>query len=222
MRTVLPKKRLVAIADDHTLLRSALAKLISTFDNYSILFEAANGKEVKAHITNHAIPDILLLDVNMPVLDGYETAKWLTALHPQIRILALSMYSDEKTIIKMLRLGAKGYILKSIDPDELKNALDSVCDKGFYFSDEISSKIITGLNKQVDVEPVEKIHFTQKEKDFLQLICSELTYKEIAAKMFVSVRSVEDYRNALFEKLNVRTRVSLVLYAIKHGLVDLK
>jgi two-component system invasion response regulator UvrY len=213
------KKIQVAIADDHTLLRKALAKLIGSFDNYSVVFEADNGKGVKAKIAQHIIPDIVLLDVNMPGMDGYETAHWLFANYPQIRVLALSMFSDERTIIKMLRLGAKGYILKNIDPDELKKALDSVMKKNFYLSEYISGKIISGLHKDLD-KPEEQIILTDKEREFLHLICSEITYKDIALKMFVSPRTVDDYRNTLFEKLKVKSRVGLVMYAMRNGLED--
>ena len=209
----------VAIADDHTLLRKALGKLINSFDNYMVLFEADNGKEIKNQIAQHIVPDLVLLDVNMPEMDGFETAGWLNKNYPKIKILALSMFSDEKTIIKMLRMGAKGYILKNIDPDELKNALDSVMKKNFYLSEYISGKIISGLHKDVDrIEDPEPL--TPREKDFLRLICSEITYKDIAAKMYVSPRTVDEYRNSLFEKLKVKSRVGLVMYAIRNGLVD--
>jgi DNA-binding NarL/FixJ family response regulator len=209
----------VAIADDHTLLRKALGKLINSFDNYMVLFEADNGKEIKNQIAQHNVPDLVLLDVNMPEMDGFETASWLNKNYPKIKILALSMFSDEKTIIKMLRMGAKGYILKNIDPDELKNALDSVKKKNFYLSEYISGKIISGLHKDVDrIEDPEPL--TPREKDFLRLICSEITYKDIAAKMYVSPRTVDEYRNSLFEKLKVKSRVGLVMYAIRNGLVD--
>lgn len=209
----------VAIADDHTLLRKALGKLINSFDDYMVLFEADNGKEIKNKISQHIVPDLVLLDVNMPEMDGFETAGWLNKNYPKIKILALSMFSDEKTIIKMLRMGAKGYILKNIDPDELKNALDSVMKKNFYLSEYISGKIISGLHKDVDrMEDPEPL--TPREKDFLRLICSEITYKDIAAKMYVSPRTVDEYRNSLFEKLKVKSRVGLVMYAIRNGLVD--
>jgi len=198
------KKIQVAIADDHTLLRKALAKLVTSFENYAVLFEADNGKEIKNKISQHIIPDVVLLDVNMPEMDGYETASWLFKNHPQIKVLALSMFSDEKTIIKMLRLGAKGYILKNIDPEELKNALDSVVKKNFYLSEYISGKIISGLHKDVDRQE-DPVYLTDKEKDFLKLICSEITYKDIAAKMYVSPRTIDEYRNHLFEKLKVKT-----------------
>jgi two-component system, NarL family, invasion response regulator UvrY len=209
----------VAIADDHTLLRSALARLIGTFDNYAILFEAENGKAVKTKLTQHIIPDVLLLDVNMPGMDGYETVKWMYQNYPQVKVLALSMYSDEKTIIKMLRLGAKGYILKNIEPDELKNALDSVIRKSFYLSDHISGKIVSGLNRDEGKEESEVV-LTEKETEFLRHLCAEITYKEIASKMFVSPRTVDEYRNHLFDKLKVKSRVGLVIYAMRHGLVE--
>ena len=215
----LNKQIQVAIADDHTLLRKALAKLVSSFEDYTVLFEADNGKEIKKKINEHMVPDLVLLDVNMPEMDGFETAAWLNKNYPKIKILALSMFSDERTIIRMLRQGARGYIMKNIDPEELKRALDSVVKKNFYLSEEISGKIISGLHKDVD-KAEEPASLTQREKDFLRYICSEITYKDIAAKMFVSPRTVDEYRNSLFEKLKVRSRVGLVMYAIRNGLVE--
>ena len=197
------KQILVAIADDHTLLRKALAKLVGSFENYSVLFEADNGKEIKKKINEHLVPDLVLLDVNMPEMDGFETAGWLNKNYPKIKVLALSMFSDERTIIRMLRQGARGYIMKNIDPEELKNALDSVMKKNFYLSEEISGKIISGLNK--DIDKTEEVPvLTQRERDFLRHICSEITYKDIAAKMYVSPRTVDEYRNSLFEKLKLK------------------
>jgi two-component system, NarL family, invasion response regulator UvrY len=213
------KKIQVAIVDDHNLLRKALAKLISSFENYAVLFEGNSGKEIKARIALQVIPDIILLDVNMPDMDGYETVRWLNKNYPQVKVLALSMFSDETTIIRMLRLGAKGYILKNIEPEELKLALDSIMKKDFYLSDYISGKIISGLHKDLG-NPDEQIILSDKEKEFLRLVCSELTYKDIADKMFISHRTVDNYRNVLFDKLKVRSRVGLVMYAIKNGLAE--
>jgi two-component system invasion response regulator UvrY len=213
------KKIQVAIVDDHNLLRKALAKLISSFENYSVLFEGDSGKEIKSKIALQVVPDIILLDVNMPDMDGYETVRWLNKNYPQVKVLALSMFSDETTIIRMLRLGAKGYILKNIEPEELKLALDSIMKKDFYLSDYISGKIISGLHKDLG-NPDEQIALSEKEKEFLRLVCSELTYKDIADKMYISHRTVDNYRNVLFEKLKVRSRVGLVMYAIKNGLAE--
>jgi two-component system, NarL family, invasion response regulator UvrY len=213
------KKVQVGIVDDHNLLRKALGKLISSFENYSVLFEGDSGKELKTKITQHVIPDIILLDVNMPDMDGYETVRWLNKNYPQVKVLALSMFSDETTIIRMLRLGAKGYILKNIEPEELKEALDSIMKKDFYLSEYISGKIISGLHKDLG-NPDEQIPLSDKEKEFLRLVCSELTYKDIADKMYISHRTVDNYRNVLFEKLKVRSRVGLVMYAIKNGIAE--
>lgn len=213
------KKILVAVADDHSLLRNALARLIGSFENYQVIFEADNGKDVKEKLSKHVIPDIILLDVNMPESDGYETARWIYKNYPQVKVLALSMFSDEGTIIRMLRLGAKGYIMKNADPEELKLALDSVLKKDFYLSEYISGKIISGLHKDIDM-PEEPVSLNEKDREFLRWVCTELTYKDIAAKMFVSPRTVDDYRNSLFEKLKVKTRIGLVLYAIRNGLVE--
>ncbi len=213
------KKTTVAIADDHSLLRNALAKLINTFEGYSIIIEADNGKDLRNKIMQNVLPDIVLLDVNMPEMDGFETTQWLHRSYPQIKILALSMLSDERTIIKMFRLGAKGYLLKNTDPEELKQALDSLMNKDVYLSEYVSGKLVSGLHQ--DAEPVSKeVVLNEKEREFLRWTCSELSYKDIAEKMFVSPRTVDDYRQSLFNKLKVHSRVGLVMYAIKNGIVE--
>jgi DNA-binding NarL/FixJ family response regulator len=214
------KKIQVAVADDHSLLRSALAKLINSFENYTVLFEADNGREIKDKLSKHIIPDVVLLDVNMPDMDGYETAQYLHKNYPQVKVLALSMFSDENIIIRMLKLGAKGYILKNAEPEELREALDSVLKKDFYLSEYISGKIVSGLNKDLD-RPKENMELSDKEKELLKYMCSELSYKDIAGKMFVSPRTLDDYRNNIFEKTKVKTRVGLVIYAIRNGLVEI-
>lgn len=214
------KKIQVAIADDHSLLRNALAKLIGTFEGYTVIFEADNGKDLRNKIMQNVVPDIVLLDINMPEMDGFETTQWLHKTYPHIRILALSMLSDEKTIIKMFRLGAKGYLLKNTDPAELKQALDSIVDKNVYLSEYVSGKLVMGLHQEA--EPTSKeVVLQEKEREFLRWVCSELSYKEIAEKMFLSPRTIDDYRQSLFNKLKVHSRVGLVMYAIKNGIVDI-
>lgn len=213
------KKIQVAIADDHSLLRNALAKLINTFEGYTVIMEADNGKDLRAKIMQHLVPDLVLLDVNMPEMDGFETTQWLHKNYPHIKILALSMLSDEKTIIKMFRLGAKGYLLKNTDPGELKEALDSIIDKNVYLSEYVSGKLVSGLHQEA--EPTGKeIVLQEKEREFLRWACSELSYKDIAEKMYLSPRTIDDYRQSLFNKLKVHSRVGLVMYAIKNGIVE--
>jgi len=162
-------------------------------------------------------PSFLFLDNMLPDGSGLDFIPFVKKNYPQVKVLALSMFSDENTIIRMLCLGAKGYILKNIEPEELKLALDSIMKKDFYLSDYISGKIISGLHKDLG-NPDDQIALSEKEKEFLRLVCSELTYKDIAEKMFVSHRTVDNYRNTLFEKLKVRSRVGLVMYAIRQGL----
>jgi len=214
------KKIEVAIADDHILLRKALVRLINSFEEYTVIFEADNGKELRTKIQQHIIPDIVLLDVNMPEMNGFETTQWLHKHHPHIRVLVLSMLSDERTIIKMFRHGAKGYLLKNADPDEFKFALDSIMQKGTYLSEYVSGKLITGLHNDTDREEGQ-IVLNEKEREFLNWTCSELAYREIAEKMNLSARTIDDYRNHLFEKLKVHSRVGLVMYAIKNGIVEI-
>lgn len=214
------KKIKVAIADDHILLRKALANLINTFPGYEVIIEADNGKELKNSIQQHLIPEIALVDVSMPEMDGYEITQWLRKNHPYIKVLVLSMMSDERTIIKMFRLGAKGYLLKNTDPAELKEAFDSVINKDVYLSEYVSGKLVSGLHHDTDPEPQEVV-LNEKERDFLRWACTELSYREIAEKMYLSARTVDDYRQSLFNRLKVHSRVGLVIYAIKNGIAEI-
>ncbi|MEO6314654.1 MAG: response regulator transcription factor [Chitinophagaceae bacterium] len=216
----MPRKYKIAIADDHILVRKALTRLINSFEGYTIFFEVDNGTELKKKILDTGMPDIVLMDINMPNGNGYDTTAWLHRNYPYIKVLALSMLSDEAVIIKILKLGAKGYILKTMEPEELKNALDAVIKNDFYLPEIISGKIISGLQHNVD-EDKKEIVLSDKEKRFLHLLASEMTYKEIAAKMSVSSRMIDGYKAALCERFEVKTRVGLVMYAVKNKLLEI-
>jgi DNA-binding NarL/FixJ family response regulator len=211
----------VVLVDDHVLLRNGLANLIRSFGEYAVLFEAGNGHDFIRQLKPRALPDIVLLDINMPEMDGYETAGWIKRHHPEIKILALSMYDTDNSIIRMLKNGVKGYILKDSDPAELKMALESVINKGFYYSEMVTGKLIHTINT-LDIPDYQTRHvltLNDRELEFLKLACTECTYKEIAEQMYLSPRTIDGYRDTLFEKLNVKTRVGLVLYAIRNGIV---
>jgi two-component system, NarL family, invasion response regulator UvrY len=214
------RKIKVIIADDHVLMRNALSRLVGTLEGYEVLAEADNGRDLKNKILQHLVPDIVLLDVNMPEMDGFQTTQWLHKNYPHIRVLVLSMLSDERTIIKMFRLGAKGYLLKNTDPDELKKALDAIVAKNVYLSEYVSGKLVSGLNKYAELDE-KPVFLNEREKEFLRWVCSELSYKDIAEKMNLSPRTVDDYRQTLFTKLKVHSRVGLVLYAIRNALVEI-
>jgi len=212
----------LVLIDDHTLLRNGLASLVRSL-GHTVLFEADNGKDFIEKLKPQYLPDVILLDINMPEMDGYETAKWVKLKYPKIKILALSMYDDENSIIRMLRCGARGYILKDSEPAELKEAIESLIHKGYHHSELVSGKLIQAINGIDEEETGLKklVALNEREIDFLKYTCTELTYKEIADKMFVSPRTIDGYRDALFEKLKVKTRVGLAIYAIKNGVVNL-
>jgi two-component system, NarL family, invasion response regulator UvrY len=213
-------KATVALVDDHVLLRNGLSGLIKEL-GYTVLFEASNGDDFIEKLKSNAAPDIVLLDINMPKKDGYETSIWLKRNHPNVKVLALSMYDDENAIIRMLKNGARGYILKDAEPEELKAALSAVLTKGFHYSDMVTSRLIHTINTLDEPESETKnlLGLMEREIEFLKLAATEMTYKEIAEQMKLSPRTIDGYREALFEKLNVKNRVGLVLFAIKHGIV---
>jgi two-component system invasion response regulator UvrY len=212
----------IVLTDDHSLLRNGLAELVKS-QGHTVLFEADNGKDFMAKLDPKSLPHLVLMDINMPEMDGFETTQWLKQNHPQVQVLALSMYDNETSIIRMLKCGAKGYILKDSEPAELKAAIDDILTKGFYYSELVSGKLMHAINKMDDDTDGLKnlVPLNDRETDFLKYACTEMTYKEIADKMFVSPRTIDGYRDALFEKLKLKTRVGLVMYAIKNGIVNI-
>ena len=206
----------IVIVDDHLLIAKALTGIIENFKQFNVLYECENGKllqEKMQHKKN--VPDIILLDISMPVMDGFETAGWLTEKHPEVLIIALSMQDNEQSLIKMVKAGAKGYLLKNVHPLELEKALNGLVKNGSYYPDWAASKVFASLAKTET--PKSNIPITEREKEFLQYSITEMTYKQIAEKMFCSPRTVESYRDSLFEKLDLKTRVGLAVFAIKNG-----
>lgn len=201
----------IVIVDDHTLFRNGVAGLMNEFDELEVVFEAENGQQMQYALAKHSLPDVVLMDINMPVMDGYDATAWLKKNYPQIKVLALSMFEDDKAVIRMIKCGASGYVLKESKPGELLDAIKTIHTKGVYINDMVSGKLIRSV-----VDDEEGPDFTKKELEFLRLCCSELTYKEIADKLFVSPRTVDNYREALFLKLNLKSRTGLVLYAIQN------
>jgi DNA-binding NarL/FixJ family response regulator len=216
-------KKYIAVVDDHIMFRRGLIHLINLFPDYKVLLDADNGKDLISKLIPSALPEIILLDINMPEMDGYSTARWLKANHPSIKVLALSMLDSETSIIKMIQNGARGYILKDAETEELKLAFKEVLEKGYYYNEIVSRKLLQSINELVN-ERKDKTGYrniSEKELQFLKLACSEKTYREIAAEMYLSERTIDGYRETLFKKFNTASRVGLVIYAIKNGLVSL-
>ncbi len=213
----------VVLVDDHALLRNGLASLITNL-GYKVLYECSNGKQLVDKVDKNDLPDLILMDINMPEMDGFETAGWLKKNYPLINVIALSMYDDEISIIRMIKNGARGYILKDTNPNELKEAIESVMSKGFYYSDLVSGRLVRSIRDDDEDENNNRklvMGLNERLIEFLKLAATEMTYKEIAEKMHVSPRTVDGYRDELFERLNVKSRVGLVLFAIKNGIVHM-
>jgi len=206
----------IVLVDDHRLFRSGIAALINKLPQYSILFEASDGDELMRKLTPKLKPDILLLDINMPKKNGIVTAEWIRDAYPDVKVIVLSMFEDAEKVLQMVKLGVKGYLLKDAEPAEFENALKKVADGEVYYPDFVTRHLVQNFNNQF-----EKIKLNNREIEFLKLAGSELTYKEIADQMCISVRTVDGYRDQLFEKLQIKSRVGLVLYAIKNKLIEL-
>ncbi len=214
----LSKKISIAIADDHVMLRIGLVKLLTIHGNYHSLFDVDGGTEVMDELKKHKIPDVLILDVSMAGKNGPETTAWVTKHYPQVKILALSMSHDEHTILTMIQAGAKGYVTKNCEPEKLVEAINTLYRNGVYLPESLSLKLFSGIQKNILSADTRIPVLNEKEKTFLTLLCQELSYKEIAEKMFLSPRTIDDYRKKLTKKLNVRGKSGLVVYAMNNGL----
>ncbi len=211
------KKKTIVIVDDHLLFAQSLESLISKLEEYEVLAILKNGKELtQYYLHKRRIPDLILLDVKMPVMDGVQTMQWLKENQPDQKVLALTMEDDEETIIRMLRAGAKGYLLKDIHPENFEFAMKMVIEQGFYYSGKIETALRHSEQFDHKINLEEKL--TDKERVFLKWACSELTYKDIAGEMGLSPKTVENYRETVFKKLEVKTRVGLVIYCMKNKL----
>ena len=208
----------IALVDDHIMLRKSLGLLLNRFPEFEVIFEADNGEHFIQQLTKNELPEIVLMDVNMPIMNGVAATRWLKQQYPKIKVIALSMLKNEMVLIRMLKNGARGYLLKDSEPDELQSALHQVHQKGFYYSELIAPGLKICTQPAV---PDPDCMLTEKELVFLQYTCTEKSHKQIASEMQVSPRTVDGYRDALFRKLGVTSRVGMVMYAIKNEIVVL-
>lgn len=206
----------VAIVDDHALIREAVSSIISVHPNFKLVLEARHGKDLLAQLeTIEKLPDICITDINMPMMNGYETCLALKAKHAKIKVIALSMLTDNSAIIKMLNSGMDGYLHKDISPDDLINALTMLNTEGFYYPQNIYQFIFKALQDK----DKKNLDFTSDEIRFLQECCKEKTYKEIAIDMDTTTRAIEWLRDSMFKKLDVNSRTGLVMASMRLGVL---
>ena len=210
----------VCIVDDHNLFRKAIINLIKTFPRVGEVTEAANGKDFIDHYKNK-LPDVVLLDLEMPKMSGVEAAEFLMPNYPDLKIIVLTQHDSEKYMLHMLELGVHSFLLKNANPDELENAIYSVVDKGFYHNDLLSSVIRRSIQaKFKGKRPQFEIILSDREIEVVRHICQELTHKEIASKLSISEFTVRNHHRKILHKLGLKKTIGLVRYAYEHGMME--
>lgn len=214
----------VGIVDDHLLYRKSMSLLINSFKNIKTVLVAENGKDFLEKIAHNPI-DVVLLDIQMPVMNGYQTCEKILELYPDIKILIVSQLSTKESIHKVIELGAHGYFTKNSDPEQLENAIRSINDKGFYFGVElglvIKEAMLWDKNNLKDFEKEINV-FSDRELQIIKMICKEKKSKEIAKLLFINVRTVDSHRKNIMDKSNTKNFVGVILYALKNNLIEIE
>ena len=211
----------VAIADDHKIFRKGVILSLRPYSNIKFVQEAENGEELLAGLAESA-PDVILMDLRMPLKDGIETTKIVSKQYPNIYVLVLSMNDDERFVSHLMENGANGYLLKNAEPQEIRRAIMDVCEKGYYLNNFVNRILIKKAHTKQKALPSlnNEITISDKEKDVLQYICMEFTAQEIAQKMNISPRTVEAIKDRLMERFGSKDTAGLVFFAVKNNLVD--
>jgi DNA-binding NarL/FixJ family response regulator len=206
----------IIIVDDHILFSQALKGLVNKFEGYQVIAQLKNGLElIDYFVEKKESPAIILMDVNMPIINGIDATKWITEFHPKVKVLALTMTDEEPVIINMICAGARGFLLKDIHPNTLLEALNKVMNDGVYYTDRVTQALINSTTHK----PIE---LKERERIFLKYACSDMSYQQIADKMCLSYKTIDGYRESIFDKFNVSSRIGMVLYALKEKMVEIK
>ena len=211
----------IAIADDYKIYRDGLKVHLAPDDKLEVVLEADNGEELLKELPT-AKPDVIIMDLKMPVMDGMEATKEVRKKYPAVKVLVVTMYDDDKFIIHLMENGANGYLLKNTEPEELQRSIYSVHETGYYFNDLVNKALLKKLILKGNIKPSfnQNIEFSERELEVLKLICEEKTAAEIGKELFISARTVEGHRTKLIEKVGVRNTAGLVMFAIKNGIVE--
>ena len=214
------KKITIAIADDYKIFREGIKKCIASDENLQVTLEADNGEDLINSFKNNQ-PDIVIMDLKMPIMDGMEATQIIHKQFPRVKVLVVTMYEDDKFIIHLMEIGANGYLLKNSEPDEIRKAIYAVYENGYYFNDLVNKALLKKLVLKTNMKPSfnQDVEFTERELEVLKLICEEKTAAEIGKEIFLSPRSIEGIRQRLIEKIGVRNTAGLVMFAVKSGIV---
>ena len=211
----------IIIADDYKIFRDGLKVSLSQDEGFDIIAEADNGEDLIALIEKSK-PNVIIMDLKMPIMDGMEATQIIRKKYTDIKILVVSMYDDDKFIIHLMEIGANGYLLKNADPAEILKAIHSVFENGYYFNDIVNKALLKKLVLKGNIKPSfnQNVELTERELEVLKLVCEEKTATEIGKEIFLSPRSVEGIRQRLIEKIGVRNTAGLVMFAVKNNIVS--
>ncbi len=209
----------IAYADDHHLVRKGIVGLLEAIGGCDVVIEVGSGEELleQLHAANE-LPDICILDISMPGMNGFDVIREIRKHWPHLKVLVLTVFAQESYVIRMIRSGANGYLSKACGAEEMRRALQSINEHGVYYSELMSQQLSNAVRKEMIRLPT----LTANERELLKHVVSDMTYSEIAVQMGTTPRSIEGYRDSLFRKLKVGSRVALALYAVKSGEVPLQ
>lgn len=212
----------IALVDDHALFRKGMAALLEDEESMQVIFEAESGEDLFEKLL-HDKPQLILMDLEMPGMDGIEATERISKEYPEIKVIALTMHEDAKFISRLMEVGASAYLLKNSDMGEVEIAIRAVMENGFYFNDRVSKAMVGALMQKNRVQPTFNAldPLTNREIEVLKLVCEELSSEEIADRIHLSPRTVEGYRRKLLEKTGARNLAGLVVYAVKHGFYEI-
>jgi two-component system, NarL family, response regulator DegU len=213
------KKLKLFIADDHTIFRKAMVNMLQGFERVEEVKDAENGKEL-LELMKFELPDVAIIDLQMPVMDGVEASKKIISKYPKVKIVILTMVDSEQYIIHMVEMGVHAFLLKNTDPDELETAIYSVFDNDYYNNEIVTNALRKNTKAKSIFSSLNRSEISEREKEVIALICQELTNKEIAENLNLSERTIENHRYRIMEKLGIKNTVGLVKYALETKLIS--
>jgi two-component system, NarL family, response regulator DegU len=210
----------IAIADDHALFRRGMVSLLKSIEGFEMVLEASNGKELIDQIPEKQ-PDLIIMDLQMPIMDGMKATEHIKKTWPEIKVIVISMHDEDQFVTHLMELGANGYLLKDTDTEEVELAIKTIINEDYYygpFLNKVMHRRFLDKSRKKEASFGNKVHFTERELEIIQLVCEGLTTVQIADKVCLSSRTVDGHRNTIMDKLGVKNTAGVVVYAVKNQL----